>query len=203
MKTQIQFKRHRLTFRLLRSSRSLAGTRVTQTSTLCIARTHAIEIEVLDNVSAGNTQIGISMQDLCVHEGLVLISPALTEKYVPQMVNLELVGGVSFKKGCYTGQEIVARMHYLGKLKQRLYRYSIADVGDGTGIPVTTDSKLILAANANDDQPDVPVGELISLNQSASYALVVARVAHAGVELQLADNPSIILTPATLPYPMG
>ena len=164
---------------------------------------HAIEIEVLDNVSAGNTQIGLSMQDLCVREGLVLISPALSEKYVPQMVNLELVGGVSFKKGCYTGQEIVARMHYLGKPKQRLYRYSITDVGDGPGIPIATDSKLILSANANDDQPDIPVGELISLNQATSYALIVARVAHAGQELRLADNPSIILTPTTLPYPMG
>ncbi len=43
------------------------------------------------------------------------------EAFVPQMVNLELIEGVSFKKGCYTGQEIVARMHYLGKLKRRMY----------------------------------------------------------------------------------
>ena len=38
------------------------------------------------------------------------------------MINLQALGGVSFKKGCYTGQEIVARMQYLGKLKRRLYR---------------------------------------------------------------------------------
>ena len=38
------------------------------------------------------------------------------------MANLELVGGVSFTKGCYPGQEIVARMHYLGRLKQRMFR---------------------------------------------------------------------------------
>jgi folate-binding Fe-S cluster repair protein YgfZ len=42
------------------------------------------------------------------------------------MINLQAVGGVSFKKGCYTGQEIVARMQYLGKLKRRLYRLSLA-----------------------------------------------------------------------------
>ena len=41
------------------------------------------------------------------------------------MINLQAVGGVSFKKGCYTGQEIVARMQYLGKLKRRLYRLSL------------------------------------------------------------------------------
>jgi folate-binding Fe-S cluster repair protein YgfZ len=40
---------------------------------------------------------------------------------VPQMANLDLIGGVSFNKGCYPGQEIVARMHYLGRLKQRMY----------------------------------------------------------------------------------
>lgn len=42
------------------------------------------------------------------------------EKFVPQMINFEVVGGVSFKKGCYPGQEIVARSQYLGKLKRRM-----------------------------------------------------------------------------------
>lgn len=48
------------------------------------------------------------------------------EVFIPQMLNLQAVGGVSFKKGCYTGQEIVARMQYLGKLKRRLYRLTLA-----------------------------------------------------------------------------
>ncbi|TWC34612.1 hypothetical protein FBY03_11268 [Pseudomonas sp. SJZ079] len=48
------------------------------------------------------------------------------ELFIPQMLNLQALGGVSFKKGCYTGQEIVARMQYLGKLKRRLYRLSLA-----------------------------------------------------------------------------
>ncbi len=48
--------------------------------------------------------------------------PAATqEQFVAQMVNLELIGGVNFKKGCYPGQEIVARMQYLGKLKRRMF----------------------------------------------------------------------------------
>jgi folate-binding protein YgfZ len=48
-----------------------------------------------------------------------LITQKTQEQFVPQMVNFELLGGVNFKKGCYPGQEIVARSQYLGKLKRR------------------------------------------------------------------------------------
>jgi folate-binding protein YgfZ len=62
--------------------------------------------------------------DICA--GVAVIAPATQEEFVPQMVNLDLIGGVSFTKGCYPGQEIVARMHYLGRLKQRMYLAHIA-----------------------------------------------------------------------------
>lgn len=58
---------------------------------------------------------------LSIQEGIPCILPATQEQFVPQMANLELIGGVNFKKGCYPGQEIVARMQYLGKLKKRMY----------------------------------------------------------------------------------
>jgi len=60
---------------------------------------------------------------------------ATQDAFVPQMVNLELpaVGGVSFQKGCYPGQEIVARTQYLGKIKRRMYRARIE-----TGFPPGT-----------------------------------------------------------------
>ncbi|MGK0674068.1 MAG: folate-binding protein [Halothiobacillaceae bacterium] len=48
------------------------------------------------------------------------VYPQTVEAFVPQMVNLERIGGVSFKKGCYPGQEVVARMHYLGKPNRRM-----------------------------------------------------------------------------------
>lgn len=51
--------------------------------------------------------------------------PATVEAFVPQMINLELVDGVSFTKGCYPGQEVVARSQYLGKLKRRTFRAEI------------------------------------------------------------------------------
>ncbi len=58
---------------------------------------------------------------LNIRAGIPVILPATQEQFVAQMVNLELIGGVNFKKGCYPGQEIVARMQYLGKLKRRMY----------------------------------------------------------------------------------
>jgi folate-binding protein YgfZ len=54
-----------------------------------------------------------------VHAGVPQVTLKTQEQFVPQMVNLELLGGVNFKKGCYPGQEIVARSQYLGKLKRR------------------------------------------------------------------------------------
>ena len=57
---------------------------------------------------------------LDIQAGLPTVLPGTIEEFVPQMVNLDLVGGINFKKGCYPGQEIVARMHYLGRLKQRM-----------------------------------------------------------------------------------
>lgn len=60
-----------------------------------------------------------------IRAGIGQVMPSTRELFIPQMLNLQAVGGVSFKKGCYTGQEIVARMQYLGKLKRRLYRLSL------------------------------------------------------------------------------
>jgi folate-binding protein YgfZ len=57
-----------------------------------------------------------------IRAGIGQVMPQTRELFIPQMLNLQAVGAVSFKKGCYTGQEIVARMQYLGKLKRRLYR---------------------------------------------------------------------------------
>jgi folate-binding protein YgfZ len=55
-----------------------------------------------------------------IHAGIPQITQATLEQFVPQMINYEAIGGVNFKKGCYPGQEIVARSQYLGKLKRRM-----------------------------------------------------------------------------------
>ena len=69
---------------------------------------------------------------LNIRAGIPIILPQTQEQFVPQMANLELLGGVNFKKGCYPGQEIVARMQYLGKLKRRMYLVHIDGVHPGS-----------------------------------------------------------------------
>jgi folate-binding protein YgfZ len=85
--------------------------------------------------------------------GIPIVLPQTREMFVPQMANLELVGGVNFKKGCYPGQEIVARMQYLGRLKQRMYRarYDGEPVAPGTDIYTATADQS--AGNVIDAQP--------------------------------------------------
>ena len=56
-----------------------------------------------------------------IQAGIPDISLATQEQFVPQMLNLDILNGINFKKGCYTGQEIVARTHYLGSVKRRTY----------------------------------------------------------------------------------
>lgn len=60
-----------------------------------------------------------------IKAGIPVITPATQEQFVPQMTNLEAIGGISFQKGCYPGQEIVSRTQYLGKIKRRMYLANI------------------------------------------------------------------------------
>jgi folate-binding protein YgfZ len=59
----------------------------------------------------------------CIADGEASIFPATAALWLPQMLNLDLIGGLSFSKGCYVGQEIVARTQHLGRLKRRTLRY--------------------------------------------------------------------------------
>ncbi len=79
-------------------------------------------LQVREALSKNATAVEQAVWDwLDIRAGIPFITPATQEQLVPQMANLDLIGGVSFSKGCYPGQEIVARMHYLGRLKQRMY----------------------------------------------------------------------------------
>ena len=71
-----------------------------------------------------------------IRAGIPVILPATRGEFVPQMVNLDLLGGISFTKGCYTGQEIVARMKYLGRVKRRMLHFSCAELPPAAGAPV-------------------------------------------------------------------
>jgi folate-binding protein YgfZ len=77
---------------------------------------------ILETLSSGADKAAADeWERLEIRSGIPVITPATQEAFVPQMVNLDLLGGVSYDKGCYPGQEIVARMHYRGTLKQRMY----------------------------------------------------------------------------------
>jgi folate-binding protein YgfZ len=88
-----------------------------------------------------------------VRSGIARVVPATVEQFVPQMIDFDSVGGVSFDKGCYPGQEIVARSHYLGKVKRRLFLGHLAGpppapgaaVADANGEPI---GAVVLAAPA-------------------------------------------------------
>ena len=69
----------------------------------------------------------------CIDNLIPEVNPITTEKFVPQMLNLDIDEiGVSFTKGCYPGQEVVARLHYLGKTKRRLFVFkSVAEIKVG------------------------------------------------------------------------
>lgn len=91
---------------------------------LWIHNTNAIEFE--QQIAASATPGNINDWGLLdIHAGVADICPETYEKLTPQEINYQLVNGINFRKGCYTGQEIVARMHYRGKLKRHMYRFSI------------------------------------------------------------------------------
>lgn len=91
-----------------------------------------------------------------VRAGIGQVFEATRELFIPQMINLQALDGVSFRKGCYTGQEIVARMQYLGRLKRRMYRLttqleSMPAPGVGLFSPVHGSSvgEVVLAAQSS------------------------------------------------------
>jgi len=127
-----------------------------------------------------------------IRAGIGQVMPQTRELFIPQMLNLQAIGGVSFKKGCYTGQEIVARMQYLGKLKRRLYRLSLnASELPAPGTPLFSPThnsaigEVVIAAQA---------GEVIEL-----LAVLQAEAAESGdVHLGTLEGPGLQLL--DLPY---
>ena len=78
-------------------------------------------IQLWNQLAESAAKVGAPLWDwLTIREGIITVLPETQDAFVPQMANFELVGGVSFKKGCYPGQEIVARTQYRGILKRRM-----------------------------------------------------------------------------------
>ena len=86
--------------------------------------TSAQQLQKLDTKDV-NIYSASYWQWLDIMAGLPSITSNVQEAFVPQMANMELIEGVSFSKGCYPGQEIVARLHYLGNANRRMFRISV------------------------------------------------------------------------------
>ena len=132
-----------------------------------------------------------------IRAGIPVITAATQEAFVPQMVNLELLGGVSFQKGCYPGQEIVARSQYLGKLKRRMYlAHTDRDVAPGAGTQ--------LYSRDLDGQPSGMVVSAAPAPGGGFDLLAVIQTTSADVHpihLGTPDGPVLALEP--LPYPVA
>jgi len=153
--------------------------------------------DLWDALNVRSAPVGAdAWQLLDIEAGIPEIAPATREAFVPQMTNLQLIDGVSFRKGCYPGQEIVARMQYLGKLKRRMYRAHI----EGDDRPQPGDEIFPAKAEAQS------VGKLVSAAphpDGGFAALVVLQIASAesGEALHAGTSDGPTLTLESLPYP--
>ncbi len=131
---------------------------------------------------------------LNIKAGIPIISQASSESWIPQMVNFIAIGGIDFKKGCYPGQEVVARLNYLGKTKRRMYRLLI----DSNALPNVGD-----ALSSNNDKE---AGKILNatINPDGKVeALAVLKIAEADSTLQLSaenNNDKATITLLDLPY---
>lgn len=132
-----------------------------------------------------------------IRAGFIELSPRTAGEYVPQALNLQANGLISFHKGCYLGQEVVARTQHLGKLKKRMYRFSIAGRKQSPP-PLGSD---VRAEGADGKK----VGEVVAAacDEGRCELLAVIRT-------DAADQPLFVgrdaLTPEALPYevpPLG
>jgi len=133
---------------------------------------------------------------LTIASGIPVILPETQEMFLPQMINLDAIGGVSFKKGCYPGQEIVARTQYLGKLKRRMFLAHIDT------------SQTITAGDAlySNDMEDQSSGNIVNAALSPHGGFdVLAVIQQSSVETcrihwQSLQGPALEIK--SLPYPL-
>jgi folate-binding protein YgfZ len=135
-------------------------------------------------------------QWLEVQAGLAWVRGATVEQFVPQMINLELLGGVNFQKGCYPGQEIVARSQYRGTIKRRTQLFAID--GASHAIQAQIGQELFHSAD-----PEQPAGLVAAAAQREGQVLILAEVKLAALEggsLHLGSATGPVLQQRALPY---
>lgn len=144
--------------------------------------------------------VGTAVWDwLEIREGIPAIFKATQEQFIPQMINLDAIGGVSFKKGCYSGQEIVARTQYLGKVKRRMYRAHLAL----DSLPEIAAGDSLFSADARDQACGMIVNAAPSPTGGMDVLAVIqvsSAEAHS-IHCKTPDGPQLTIQP--LPYSVG
>ena len=140
----------------------------------------AIEAAAAADLGAGEGETGDAWSRRQFEAGIAEIGVTQSEAFTPHMLNMDLLGAISFDKGCYTGQEIVARTHYRGATRRRMLRFA----HPGSAMP---GDKLMLGDRAVGDVVNVLAGEI----------LAVAPVENAQDRLTVNGEP---VTPLDLPY---
>ncbi len=125
-----------------------------------------------------------------IQHGIALLTPPTQDQFVPQMANMELIGAVSFTKGCYPGQEVVARAQYRGQVKRRLVLAHLA-----AGVAQAGDS---LFASAVDGQASGMVVNAQAAPAGGCDLLAVVQTGQGEFHLNAPDGPVLELRP--LPY---
>ena len=130
-----------------------------------------------------------------IQSGIPTIYPENMGAFVLQMCNLQLLDGVNFKKGCYPGQEVVARMHYLGKLKRRMY---LAELNSTVCPPPAAELK---SRDASKNDGSGKVVDAVKVDQDTCLMLFSAQIDKAESEsLVLVDQPDKPIQLKPLPY---
>lgn len=123
--------------------------------------------------------------------GMAWVRGATVEAFVPQMINFEVLGGVNFKKGCYPGQEIVARSQYRGTQKRRLQVFE-------TDATATVGQEIFHSAD-----PEQPAGVVAGSGSRDGRSVIAAEIKLAALEggsLHLGSATGAVLQPRALPY---
>lgn len=134
-----------------------------------------------------------------VASGRAWVEEGTREAFVPQMLNLDLTGGVSFKKGCYPGQEIVARTQYLGKVKRRMLRLTVA-WDAACALPQPGDP-VHAASDAGQALGQVVLAAPFEPGRAQLLAVLQMDLAE-GAELRLGGADGPLLASLPLPYPI-
>lgn len=98
---------------------------------------YSLSIVDNDQIPDGCENCSYEWHNFIINSGFPFIYSKTQELFIPQQVNFDLINGINFKKGCYTGQEIIARTHYRGKIKRRMFR-GISDYPIEPGTPIVS-----------------------------------------------------------------